>query len=104
MVFVQAQIGDQLLQLPILFAELSEFTNLGRPHTTKLLLPSVERLLGNLEPFVWALALPVLGVFLVADLVWGSLLLRGGRSRRRLWWLVTVAVWLLAIAVDFSRH
>jgi hypothetical protein len=56
------------------------------------------------EPFVWALALPVLGVFFVADLVWGGLLLRGGGSKRRLWWLVTAAVWLLAIVVDFSRH
>jgi hypothetical protein len=56
------------------------------------------------EPFVWALALPVLGVFFLADLVWGGLLLRGGESKRRLWWLVTAAVWLLAIVIDFSRH
>ena len=56
------------------------------------------------EPFVWALALPVLGVFFLADVVWGGLLLRGGESKRRRWWLVTAAVWLLAIAIDFSRH
>jgi|SRR5579872_3172664 len=56
------------------------------------------------EPFVWALALPVLGVFFVADVVWGGLLLRGRESKRRLWWLVTAAVWLLAIGIDFSRH
>lgn len=29
------------------------------------------------KPFVWALALPVLGVFFLADAVWGGLLLRG---------------------------
>lgn len=56
------------------------------------------------EPFVWALALPVLVVFLLADIVWGGLLLRDRVSRRRLWWLVTAAVWLLAIGIDFSRH
>jgi hypothetical protein len=27
------------------------------------------------EPFVWALALPVLGAFLLANIVWGSLAL-----------------------------
>ena len=56
------------------------------------------------EPFVWALALPVVGVFLLADIVWGGLLLRDRESKRRLWWLVTAAVWLLAIGIDFSRH
>jgi hypothetical protein len=56
------------------------------------------------EPFVWALALPVLGVFLLADIVWGGLLLRDRVSKRRLWWLVTAAAWLLAIGIDFSRH
>ena len=56
------------------------------------------------EPFVWALALPVLGAFLLADIVWGGFLLRDRESKRRLWWLVTAAVWLLAIGIDFSRH
>jgi hypothetical protein len=56
------------------------------------------------EPFVWALALPVLGAFFLADIVWGGLLLRGRESKRMLWWLVTAAVWLLAIGIDFSRH
>jgi hypothetical protein len=56
------------------------------------------------EPFVWVLALPVLGVFLLADIVWGGLLLRGRELKRGLWWLVTAAAWLLAIGIDFSRH
>ena len=33
------------------------------------------------EPFVWALALPVLGVFFLADVVWGGLLLLGGNPK-----------------------
>jgi hypothetical protein len=56
------------------------------------------------EPFVWVLAVSVLGVFLLADIVWGGLLLRDRQSKRRLWWLASAAVWLLAIGIDFSRH
>jgi hypothetical protein len=56
------------------------------------------------EPFVWALALPVLGVFFLADVVWGGLLLRGRESKRWLWWLVTAVAWLLAIGIDFYHH
>jgi len=56
------------------------------------------------EPFVWALALPVLGVFLIADTIWGVLLLRARESTRGLGWFVTAAAWLLGIGIDFSRH
>lgn len=56
------------------------------------------------ESFVWALATPVLGSFLLANGVWGVLLLRRGESTGRRWWLVIAVVWLLAIAVDFSRR
>jgi hypothetical protein len=33
------------------------------------------------EPFVWALALPVLGVFFLADVVWGGLFYAAGSPR-----------------------
>lgn len=56
------------------------------------------------EPFVWALALPALGAFVLADIVWGRLLLRDRNSKGTVWWLVTVVVWLVAIGIDFSRH
>lgn len=56
------------------------------------------------EPFVWALALPVLGAFLLANIVWGGLLLRYKESQRRLWWLIAGGSWLLAICVDFAHH
>ncbi len=56
------------------------------------------------EPFVWAFALPVLGVFILVDLVWGGLLLRDSQPKRKLRWLGTAAIWLLAIAIDFSHH
>lgn len=56
------------------------------------------------EPFVWALALPVLGRFLLADAAWGVFVFRGRAPKRRLAWLVTVVVWLFAIVIDFSHH
>jgi hypothetical protein len=56
------------------------------------------------EPFVWVDALPVLGIFFLTDAIWGGLLLRHKEWKGRLWWLVTAAVWLLAIGVDFSHH
>jgi hypothetical protein len=56
------------------------------------------------EPFVWVLAVPVLGVFLLVDIVWGGLLLRDKESKRKVWWFVTAAMWLIAICVDFAHH
>lgn len=56
------------------------------------------------EPFVWALALPVLGIFLLADIVWGGLLLRYKEPKRWLWWLISGGLWLVAISVDFAHH
>jgi hypothetical protein len=56
------------------------------------------------EPFVWVLALPVLGALLLANIVWGGLLLRYRKSKRGQWWLLTVGVWLLTICVDFAHH
>lgn len=56
------------------------------------------------EPFAWVLALPVLGVFLLVNIVWGVLLLRHRNSKRGQWWILTVGVWLLTICVDFAHH
>lgn len=56
------------------------------------------------EPFVWVLALPVLGFFFLADVIWGIILLRQKGRKRRLWWLLNAVAWLGAIGVDFSHH
>lgn len=56
------------------------------------------------EPLVWALALPVLGVFLLADIVWGGLLLRSKEPKRGLWWFMIGGLWLIAICIDFAHH
>lgn len=56
------------------------------------------------EPFVWVIALPVLGVFFLADVVWGVMLLRHKEWKGRLWWVLIAIAWLVAIGVDFSHH
>jgi hypothetical protein len=56
------------------------------------------------EPFVWADALPVLGLFALVDITWGGLLLRHKEWRGRPLWLVTVVMWLLVLVLDFSHH
>jgi len=56
------------------------------------------------EPFVWVLALPVLGVFFLADVVWGVMLLRHKEWKGRLLWVLVAIAWLVAIGVDFSHH
>jgi len=56
------------------------------------------------EPFVWALALPVLGAFLLADIVWGGVLFRYRERKRWLWWFIIGGLWLIALCVDFAHH
>jgi hypothetical protein len=57
------------------------------------------------EPFIWALAvLPVFAVALLINMSWGVIFLR-----RRQWsgvrlWLFVAAIWLAAIAIDFTHH
>ena len=56
------------------------------------------------EPFVWADALPVIGIFFVLDVIWGGLLLRHREWKVRSWWLVVVFMWVIAVIIDFSHH
>ena len=56
------------------------------------------------EPMVWSIALPVLGVFFLANIVWGTLILRSKEFKRWRGWLVTAVFWLFALAVDNFHH
>jgi hypothetical protein len=56
------------------------------------------------EPFAWALALPALAAFLLADIVWGGVLLRHREPKRGRWWLIVSGLWLIAVVVDFAHH
>lgn len=46
---VQGQVGNQLLELPVLIPQLAQLPDLRRAEAAVLLLPAVERLLGDLE-------------------------------------------------------
>jgi len=57
------------------------------------------------EPFVWFLSiLPIVAIFFVINLAWGaSIVTRRDWQRGRLW-LLTAAVWLGAVMIDFDHH
>jgi hypothetical protein len=46
---VEREVGHQALQAAVLLFELLELLDLARRHLTELLLPPIERLLGNPE-------------------------------------------------------
>lgn len=47
--FVQSEVGDQLLELAILVFELAKAAKFSHPHTGKFLLPAVEGLFSDAE-------------------------------------------------------
>jgi hypothetical protein len=57
------------------------------------------------EPFIWAMAvLPILAVFLLLNLTWGTLILGYRKWRSGRLWLLAVLIWPAAIAIDFVHH
>jgi hypothetical protein len=57
------------------------------------------------EPFVWAAGIfPVVAVFVIVNLIWGSLIIRHRDWRIGRWWLPAAAIWLIAIGIDFAHH
>jgi len=57
------------------------------------------------EPLIWAFyVFPIWAVFLLVNVTWGSFVLRPRHLRRGFWWLMTVPVWFVAMAIDFAHH
>jgi len=56
------------------------------------------------EPFLWAFALPVLGIFFLIDIAWGVVLLRNKDGKGGLWWVLVAVSWIAALVVDFYHH
>lgn len=57
------------------------------------------------EPFIWALSVfPIWGLFLVINLAWAALIIRRARWRTGLVWLLTLSIWIVGAAIDFSHH
>jgi hypothetical protein len=57
------------------------------------------------EPFVWFLnILPVIAIFFVINLVWGVRIITGRDRCGSLLWLLTAAIWIVAVIIDFAHH
>jgi hypothetical protein len=57
------------------------------------------------EPYVWAgSALPIVAAFTLLNVFWGAYLCFKNRWRSGYFWLVTAAVWLIAVCIDFAHH
>jgi hypothetical protein len=57
------------------------------------------------EPFIWFTAvIPVCAVFFLLSLAWATFVVRRRQWQSGMFLLVTVPVWLLALATDFAHH
>ena len=57
------------------------------------------------EPYIWAgYVLPVCAVFFVLNLTWGALIVARRQWRSGVLWLLTLPVWMVAVAIDFAHH
>ena len=57
------------------------------------------------EPFVWlGGVLPVIAGFALLNLFWGAYICFSRRWRSGYFWLMTAAVWLIAVWTDFAHH
>jgi len=57
------------------------------------------------EPFVWGFAiLPVVACFTLVNLLWAGLICFRRKWRDGYFMLMTAAVWLIAVWIDFAHH
>jgi hypothetical protein len=57
------------------------------------------------EPYVWATQVfPIWAAFLLLNLIWGGFVAARRRWHSGIWWLATIPVWLVAVAIDFAHH
>jgi hypothetical protein len=57
------------------------------------------------EPYVWFAAIaPVVALFVVVNAAWTWLIIARGQRRQRLFLVLTAAVWLIGIGIDFAHH
>ena len=57
------------------------------------------------EPYIWALSVfPICVVFFVLNLTWGGFILARKRWRTGVLWLLTIPIWVVAVAIDFAHH
>ncbi len=57
------------------------------------------------EPFVWFAGIfPIVAIFSLLNLVWGSVLLARRQWQSGRLWLLTALAWIVAVLIDFAHH
>ena len=57
------------------------------------------------EPYVWfASVMQVCAVFILLNVTWGAFILGRKEWRSGIFWLTTIPIWFLAMAIDFAHH
>jgi len=57
------------------------------------------------EPYVWAgYVIPICAVFFVLNLTWGALIITRRQWQSGILWLMTIPIWVVAVAIDFAHH
>jgi hypothetical protein len=57
------------------------------------------------EPFVWFISIaPVIAVFVLLNLAWGTTILKRRQWKTGRMWLAAAAIWIVAAIIDFSHH
>lgn len=57
------------------------------------------------EPFVWAArALPIVTALFLINLTWGMYICVKRKWQTGLLWITSIAIWVIAIWIDFSHH
>lgn len=57
------------------------------------------------EPFVWfAFIWPIVGSFLLLNLIWGAFILAKQDWRSGRLWLLAPVIWIVPVVVDFAHH
>jgi len=57
------------------------------------------------EPYVWAAyVIPICAAFLVLNLTWGAVIIGRRQWQAGIFWLLTMPIWVVAVAIDFAHH
>ena len=57
------------------------------------------------EPYVWASGvIPICAAFLLLNLTWVVFIIARRQWQSGIFWLSTIAIWMVAMAIDFAHH
>jgi hypothetical protein len=57
------------------------------------------------EPMIWAMhILPIVAIFLLINLAWAIKIAKGRDWSAGRLWLLSAALWVVAVVIDFAHH